>query len=786
MPGFDKWFQRATGNKPFPYQGRFAEGRELPQLVNIPTGCGKTAMAILGWLWRRRHENEAVRKATPRRLVYCLPMRVLVEQTVENARTWLKNLDLLAEDGQKPEAPDKVAVHTLMGGDVDNDWTLYPERDAILVGTQDMLLSRALNRGYAMSRFQWPVHFGLLNNDALWVIDEVQLFGAGLATTAQLHAFRRKLGTLGGTQTLWMSATMEPSWLKTIDVDPFIDIVGRIDLDQADRQDERLRTRLEAAKPLKLAKARIGESAQLAEEIADAHRPATRTLVVVNTVKRAVALYDALRKKLRANLVLVHSRFRPPDRQRKVEALLAPPSEPGTIVVSTQVVEAGVDVSATTLFTELAPWPSLVQRFGRCNRRGDDRDARVYWIDFPADEREQSKLAPPYDLEPILEARKTLLGCGDAGPSKLPRIQIPFAHGQIIRRKDLIELFDTTPDLAGYDIDVSRFVREVADLDVSVFWRERKPSEDEPEPLRQELCAAPLAEVRDLIKRKRRLAWRWDHLDERWAEVRSAEELYPGLTLRLRAEDGGYSGERGWSPTSTEPVSVLSVKAAPQAQGYDGDPMSEREWKTLRDHTEEVVQAARLLAEAIGLPEPLRTTLVSAARWHDAGKAHPEFQRSLRGGEPGEGPPGILAKTARRKIRHARHYFRHELASGILALVHGQNDLVAYLAAAHHGKVRLSIRSLPKEKRPPDPSTRFARGIWDGDQVPRADLGGGVNFGPATIDLSLMELGEGPLGPSWLARMLALRDNPDLGPFRLAFLEALVRVADWRASGGFL
>jgi CRISPR-associated endonuclease/helicase Cas3 len=40
------------------------------------------------------------------------------------------------------------------------------------------------------------------------------------------------------------------------------------------------------------------------------------------------------------------------------------------IIVATQVVEAGVDISAGCLITELAPWPSLVQRFGRCARYG--------------------------------------------------------------------------------------------------------------------------------------------------------------------------------------------------------------------------------------------------------------------------------------------------------------------------------------------------------------------------------------------------------------------------------
>jgi hypothetical protein len=67
MSSFDEWFKRATENNPFPYQRRFAAEREIPQLVDVPTGLGKTAMAILGWLWRRRfHENLVVRKWTRR------------------------------------------------------------------------------------------------------------------------------------------------------------------------------------------------------------------------------------------------------------------------------------------------------------------------------------------------------------------------------------------------------------------------------------------------------------------------------------------------------------------------------------------------------------------------------------------------------------------------------------------------------------------------------------------------------------------------------------------------
>ncbi|MCS6897450.1 MAG: hypothetical protein NZM29_05700 [Nitrospira sp.] len=49
---FARWFQQATGYVPYPYQTQFACEPALPRLVQVPTGLGKTAMAVLGWLWR--------------------------------------------------------------------------------------------------------------------------------------------------------------------------------------------------------------------------------------------------------------------------------------------------------------------------------------------------------------------------------------------------------------------------------------------------------------------------------------------------------------------------------------------------------------------------------------------------------------------------------------------------------------------------------------------------------------------------------------------------------------
>ncbi len=47
---FDAFFTQVTGNAPFPYQRRLATDESLPQLLNAPTGAGKTVAVILAWL----------------------------------------------------------------------------------------------------------------------------------------------------------------------------------------------------------------------------------------------------------------------------------------------------------------------------------------------------------------------------------------------------------------------------------------------------------------------------------------------------------------------------------------------------------------------------------------------------------------------------------------------------------------------------------------------------------------------------------------------------------------
>jgi CRISPR-associated endonuclease/helicase Cas3 len=776
---YDDFFERATGRRPYDYQRELATS--LPSVVDVQTGSGKTQALIVSWLYQRR-----VLGTAPRRLVYALPMRTLVEQTAAVAQAVRDGLGL---------APNELPVHVLMGGEAPTDWREHPERDQILVGTIDMVLSRALARGYGENRFQWPISFGLLNADCRWVFDEVQLMGPARTTSAQLDGLRSKLGVARPCETVWASATVDREALETVDRPTLGGVLG---LSGADRSGP-LRRRLGAVKRVQRVDVSGPREADRAPAVAEAvlaeHARESRTIVVLNTVERAQAVARELRKRAEAGgarIVLLHSRFRPADRAARMAEALASPDGEGLIVVATQVVEAGVDVSSRLLATETAPFSSLVQRLGRCNRAGEYDEATVLWLDGGSGRPgADAKLALPYradDLEAARSALDSLVGAS-ASPEALASLVVAEARepAATLRRRDLLDLFDTGPDLSGLDVDIAPFIRESDERSVSVFFREivagparAIAAAEQPSPAREEIVDAPIGDLRG------RRAWTWDHVDGQWIPDRS---LRPGQTVMLDAADGGYDELNGWSRALIAPVEVLAPAEGVPAEAIEDDRLTaEGRWVTLADHLAQARDHASALANACG-PFELRDSAVAAvataAALHDVGKAHPVFQETLAGLDPPR--DDVWAKSAERGGRHGRRFFRHELASalalraadGAVALPGGDQALVLYLVGAHHGRVRLMIRPAPEEERPRDfpVGVRFALGIVDGDALPAVETPLGT-VPAVTLDLACMELGAG----SWTEAACRLRDDPRLGPFRLAYLEALVRIADWRAS----
>jgi len=126
-----------------------------------------------------------------------------------------------------------------------------------------------------------------------------------------------------------------------------------------------------------------------------------KTLIVVNQVKKAQEIYREVKARLELDdeqIILLHSRFTKADRTEHERGALSliPHRENGRIkrvegigvVVSTQVLEAGIDFSAELLLTEVAPADALIQRVGRCARYESEKGEVVI---FTVDEHKPYK-----------------------------------------------------------------------------------------------------------------------------------------------------------------------------------------------------------------------------------------------------------------------------------------------------------------------------------------------------------------------------------------------------------
>src|SRR5690606_26967606 len=133
----------------------------------------------------------------------------------------------------------------------------------------------------------------------------------------------------------------------------------------------------------------------------------------------------------------------------------------------------------------------------------------------------------------------------------------------VLRRKDLLDLFDTMPDLSGNDLDVGQFIRSGDDLDLTVAWRrfDAEPDAGQAVPSRDERCPVPVVEFRRLLKDGRLKAWRFDHIGGSW-EPCTHRDVRPGMVTIVSADAGCYDPRLGWNPESREAVDEISPPIA--------------------------------------------------------------------------------------------------------------------------------------------------------------------------------------------------------------------------------
>jgi len=394
---FSAYFRAVHGYDPFPWQNRLAarvldEGR-FPDVLAIPTGCGKTSTLDVALFALAIHPD-----VFPRRVLMVIDRRVVVDQGADHARKILRSLVESSDPvvrlvaarvrelwgGSNRDEPFEIAV--LRGGmPRDDAWAHRPDRPVLGVSTVDQVGSRLLFRGYGPSEMMASVHAGLLGHDTLFLLDEVHLSIPFAETLLALrdrwrNFYPNSLPNRWGVVRLSATPGIVPSKNPAFKLEP----------GGEDDEDPRLRLRLFARKRATLQPVKLSgddedvKRGTFAEAVAEAAKRLlasdTRTIgVIVNRVATARTVSVLLQEKVKdAEVHLLTGRMRTLDRDVVLEKLQPrikagrerDEVNPPLFVVATQCIEAGADFDFDALVTECASLDALKQRFGRLDRLG--------------------------------------------------------------------------------------------------------------------------------------------------------------------------------------------------------------------------------------------------------------------------------------------------------------------------------------------------------------------------------------------------------------------------------
>ena len=372
----------------YPYQQRvkslIQEGKSV--ILQAPTGAGKTQAALAPYIESYFSDEP---DQLPRKCIYSVPMRVLANQFNEEYSRLTESYDRRF----RPEQDLRVKIQT---GEHPDDPQLLGN---LIFATIDQSLSSALAVPYSLSSRRANLNAGAFFSSYL-IFDEFHLFPTGdggnasgaLVTTLQLLAELR-----GIIPFVLMTATFSTTML-----DELAQRLGAkvVTVDK----EEYLKIALGEGKQARRRHYHIIEENVSADAVLNAHEAGdvTRSIVVCNQVGRAQKLYEELRDHAERNgteIRLLHSRFTPEHREQKEKEIrreFGKEAQDRTIdsliLVATQVVEVGLDITCDRLHTEIAPANAVFQRAGRCARYPGEV-GRVHIYQVPTrDSRGKEKL----------------------------------------------------------------------------------------------------------------------------------------------------------------------------------------------------------------------------------------------------------------------------------------------------------------------------------------------------------------------------------------------------------
>jgi len=484
--GFIDRFKELTGFRPFGWQIRLWEllverpPEQWPDVVGIPTGLGKTHLITVWWCALEAVAEQGALGQFPRRLVYVVNRRTVVDQSTDVvahlAERLQHDMQRLKELGLLPPA-----VSTLRGQRADNgEWRADPSRPAVIVGTVDMIGSRLLFGGYRIGFRSRPLHAGFLGQDALLIHDEAHLEPAFQRLVESIQVEQRREMKSGsvrpwpGLQVMQLSATTRSN--RQGDTGPEQGEGRQFGLTEEEKNPpeplpnqrtepiHHLWYRMRAPKQLELHP--VDDEKKVADrivELALRHKGDGGAILVFarlltdveritdglarkkdgvpqDRLQRLTGTMRGLERDELANRDPVFMRFLTESRRNPD----VPVVEGTVYLVCTSAGEVGIDISADHMVCDLSTFESMAQRLGRVNRFGDREDTRVDVV-HPADKVLDDK----HPLTPAREATLRLLKSldGDASSLALSRIDPGLREQGFAPTPTILEatdiLFDT-------------------------------------------------------------------------------------------------------------------------------------------------------------------------------------------------------------------------------------------------------------------------------------------------------------------------------------------------------
>ncbi len=318
--------------------------------LTVPTGAGKTLSALAFAL------KHAIANGL-RRIIYVAPYLSIIEQNAAAIRT------AIGEDAASEAVLEHHSLSDVGDEREDDPHSTAPDHlsenwDAPIIITTSVQFFESL---FANT----PGRCRKVHNMArsVVILDECQSLPRELVapTLDMLKALQPYLGA-----TLVLCTATQPAWEKSDALPMGLEGVREIAPEPTGLADRLRRVRVEWPKP----DAPRLSWEEAAARIVESNGPA---LCVVNTKAAARAVFLALRDRVGAEEGVFHlSTSMCPEHRRRVlaECIARLPDGRRCLLVSTQLVEAGVDIDFPLVLRELGPLDSIVQTAGRCNRAG--------------------------------------------------------------------------------------------------------------------------------------------------------------------------------------------------------------------------------------------------------------------------------------------------------------------------------------------------------------------------------------------------------------------------------